>query len=101
MLYLLAESRVHPRKPSVIMKVTKGRVCRILSKWGFMSFVEEASGIKREGEGSLSVLSMPDGMPGMFSGKGRSMIVALVSERDMKMKGRFAGVVKMVTLAFR
>lgn len=47
--------------------------------------------------GILSVLSTPEGMPGMLSGNGRSITEAAVSERVWTMKGRLAGVVKTVT----
>lgn len=36
----------------------------------------------RDMEGNLSVLSIPKGMSGMFSGKGRSIMEDLVSERE-------------------
>ncbi|KAK6928333.1 DSS1/SEM1 [Dillenia turbinata] len=55
------------------------------------------SGAKRDREGSLSVLSMPGETPGMLDGKGTSMMMAVVPEREFEMKGRLAGVVKMVT----
>lgn len=49
-------------------------------------------------EGSLSVLSTPGGIPAMFSGKGREIIlmVGVASERKFETKGWFCGVVKMV-----
>lgn len=51
-------------------------------------------------EGSLSVLSTPGGIPTMFSGKGREIIlmdeVVVTSERKFETKGWFCGVVKMV-----
>lgn len=51
-------------------------------------------------EGSLSVLSTPTGISGMFSGYGMSMIEqeAVVLERNLDMNGRLTGVVKMVTV---
>lgn len=66
-----------------------------------MSLVALANVAKRDIEGSLSVLSMPAGTPSMFLGKGRSMMVTVVSAREAEMKGRLAGVVKMVKVALR
>lgn len=62
-----------------------------------MRLVAVAKEKKRDMEGNLSVLSTPDGTPGTFSGKGRSTMEAAVSERELAMKGRLAGVVKTVT----
>lgn len=83
------------------MKVTCGRVLNAFSKSGFISFVEVANGTKRDMEGSLSVLSTPAGTCLMFSGNGRDMMEAVVEERELEMKGRLAGVVKIVTVALR
>lgn len=85
----------------MIMKVTRGRISSARSKWGFMSFVALANGTKRDMEGSLSVLSTPSGIPATFSGNGRSMTEAVVLERELEMKGRFAWVVKTVRAAPR
>lgn len=56
-------------------------------------------GTKSDMEGSLSVLSTPEGMPEIFSGKGREMtLITGVSERKSETKGWFLGVVKTVTV---
>jgi len=96
----LAESKVHHKKPSDTMKFTRGRVSIAFSKSGCMSLVERANGAKRDMEGSLSVLSTPAGIWGTFCGKGRSMIKAVVSERELAMKLWFPEVVNTVTMKF-
>lgn len=64
-----------------------------------MSLVEVTNGIKRDMEGSLSVLSTRAGMPASMDwGKGRSMMVTVVSEREAEMKDLLARVVKIVTV---
>ncbi|KAI8541518.1 hypothetical protein RHMOL_Rhmol08G0067400 [Rhododendron molle] len=66
-----------------------------------MSFVAVAKETKWEMEGRFSVLSTPSGTPSIFFGKGSSIMEASVSERESEMNGRFAGVVKKVTVTLR
>lgn len=63
--------------------------------------MEVTNGTKSDIDGSLSVLSMPSGMPSMFFGNGKVMIEAAELARLVEMKGWFARVVKMVTVAPR
>ena len=83
------------------MKLTRGRVWSARSKSGCMSFAAFANEGSMDIEGSLSVFSMPTGMSGTLCENGRSRMVTVVSLRDSKMKGRLAGVVKMVTVRLR
>ena len=70
------------------MKVTGGiRVSSTFSKSGWMSLVASAKEWKRDIEGSLSVISMPARMSVRFSKKGRSIMAAKVSEKEIPMKG--------------
>lgn len=96
-----AESNVHQRKPSETMKLIGRRFWRAFSKSGFMPSVALVKGVINEMEGSLSVLSIPGGISGMFSGKGMSITETVVSEMKLEMNGRFAGVVMMVTAILR
>lgn len=81
---LVADCRVHGRKPSETMKLTCGRIWSSRSKWGCISLVALAKEAKRDMDGSSSVLSTPLGMPpsAVEEGKGRSMMDAVVSERE-------------------
>lgn len=62
-----------------------------------MSLVAVTKGTKKDMEGSLSVLSIPGGTPGMFTGKGRSTTEMVVSRREERIEGELAGVVRTVT----
>lgn len=95
---LAAESSVHHMNPSETMNVACGRFLSVSSKRGWRDLVARVKGTYNDMEGSLSVLSTPGGIPAMFSGKGREIILMddVTSERKFEMKGLFCGVVKMV-----
>lgn len=80
------------------MKETCGRFLSVSSKRVWRDFVARVKGTKSDMEGSLSVVSTPGGIPAMFSGKGREIILVddETSERKFEMKGWFCGVVKTV-----
>ncbi|KAL9660036.1 hypothetical protein QQ045_024846 [Rhodiola kirilowii] len=102
MFKLAADSYVQVRNPSETRKSTRANSDKTRSKSGFIRLVALAKGTKRDMHGSLSVLSMLSGIvSSMWVGNGMVTKLAAVSDREVEMKGRFKGVVMIVTESLR